>query len=357
MNCLEKGKLLLYLEKELEPEESKQIESHLNLCINCSSTLKAIQQNLRYTRAQMQDLTYDIPQIPIQGQQTVWLNIKRLLYGRKREVNLMKIKKTVVAAALILSLILVGSVPSVQTAAANFLKVFRVQNVQTLVVNPDELVQIENALKNGNSDLDIDNFGSVKCEGKSENISLGYDKLDSVGFSVKLPDGIDPQTGDYSFCQTPVMQITPDVPKINQIITSLGSNYLLPESLDGQTFSLKTGASLVATYQDFRVIQGPAPELEVPENVSVADVAEALTALPIWPENIKRQLAAVNDWEHTVLIPGQDVQNATVNHQNAVLINDNNYPSIIWQEDGKIYSIEDLSGHNLNLIKLAESLR
>jgi hypothetical protein len=44
------------------------------------------------------------------------------------------------------------------------------------------------------------------------------------------------------------------------------------------------------------------PVVEVPTGVNVKKVAQAMVALPIWPDNIRTQLESVGDWEHTLLI-------------------------------------------------------
>jgi hypothetical protein len=46
----------------------------------------------------------------------------------------MKTKKFAIAAALVLALTAIGSMPAIQTAAANLLQIFRVEQVDTLTM-------------------------------------------------------------------------------------------------------------------------------------------------------------------------------------------------------------------------------
>jgi hypothetical protein len=341
------------LEKELATEENLEIKNHLDSCSDCSLKLKNIQRTLEFTCHHMQHLNNSAYKTELQGQDQVWNNLHKQVFKNKKEVNLMKIRKIAIAAAVVLALVMVGSIPTVQTAAANLLKVFRVQNIQTLSLGPNDVTPIEQALNKGGANLKLDNFGTIQSEGKQEEVKLDYSELDSLDFSAKLPADIDLKTGEYSLQKLPVIKITPDVDKINQLITSLGSNYLLPQSLDGQTFQIKTGDSLVASYKDYQLIQGPSPEILVPEDIAVTDVAGAMIALPIWPENVRRQLEAISDWENTILIPGENVEKVKVNGQDAVLTNNN----LIWQENGTLFILNSYSNQNIDLTAIAESLR
>lgn len=353
MKCPNEGQLLLYLEEELATEESLQIKYHLNSCSDCSLKLKKVQRTLEFTCQSMQCLNNAAEKSELQGQQQVWNNLGRQMPPKKKEVNLMRIRKMAVAAALVLALVMVGTIPSVQTAAANFLKVFRVQNVQTLSLTPDDMAQIEQALNQGETNLNLENFGTIQSEGTQEETKLDYSELDSLGLAAKLPAAVDLAAGEYSLQKLPVLKITPDVDKINELITSLGSDYLLPPSLDGQTFQVKMGDTLVASYQDFQLIQGPAPEIQAPGDVKVTEIANAMIALPIWPENVRRQLEAVSDWENTILIPGENVEKVKINGQDAVLMDN----SLIWQENGTLFILESHSHQNIDLAAIAESLR
>ncbi|MEN6461256.1 MAG: zf-HC2 domain-containing protein [Syntrophomonas sp.] len=355
MNCPNESQLLLYLEKELATEESLQIKSHLESCRDCSLKLAKVQQTLDFTCRQMHCLTNSMTETNFHGQEQVWNNLRRQMSKNKKEVNLMKIRKMAVAAAVVLALVMVGSIPSVQTAAANFLKVFRVENVQTLTLGPNDMAQIEQALNQGGTNLNLDNFGNIQSEGKPEETRLDYSELGSLGFSIKLPANVDLPTGEYSLQKVPALKITPDVDKINQLITSLGSDCLLPPSLNGQTFQIKMGDSLVASYKDFRLIQCSTPELEVPGDVEAAEVAKSLIALPIWPDNVRRQLESVSDWENTILIPGENLEKVTINGQDAVLMNNNN--QLIWQESGTLFILEGQSNQDIDLVAIAKSLR
>ena len=357
MKCPDQGQLLLYLEKELSPEENISIESHLRICQFCSQGLEDVQQHLTFTTKRMNLLADPGQKITIQSQDEVWNQVNRRLKRIQKGTTIMRFKKMAVAAAIIMALVLVASNPSAQTVAANFLKVFRIQQVDTISITPADIASIEQALQNGDANLNLDKFGKFETLGKGERSSLKYEELTQIGFPVKLPGNLDQEEAAFSLQKAPVVAVTPDIYMVNEFIKALGSDYLLPDSLNGQTLRIKIGECLEINTQDFRLLQVPSPELEVPAGVDVNEVAQAMVALPIWPENIRRQLDAVNDWEHTLLIPGENSEKVKINGQDAVLLKDNNNEALIWQENGILYTLENTSDKELDLAAIAQSLR
>lgn len=357
MDCPNEGQLLLYAEKQLTGDESIRIADHLKTCAYCSQKAEEIKQTLNFASQHL--LPPDQARQAKTGQHIVWQNINRHMNTGKREVLKMKIKKVTIAAAVVLALVMVGSIPSVQSAAANFLQIFRVQKVDTLTLSPADMEQIEQALRQGTNGqpIDLESFGTIKVDGQQQQTPLSYDQLGSLDFTVKLPGSADPAQGEYSLQTIPDVEITPNVSKVNALIQALGSDKLLPETLDGKTFRLKMGKCLVASYGDFRLVQGPSPELEAPGDANVSDIAQAMIALPIWPDNVKKQLEMVTDWQHTLLIPGQNNEKVKVQGQDAVLIKDGSTPVLVWQDNGLVYSLEGCSGKNLDLVEIADNLR
>lgn len=358
MRCPDQGQLLLYLEKVLSPEESAYIEDHLMTCPMCSRALEEVEQSLIFTQTRMKVLAGSGQDMPLHGQEESWQHIASQMKKQQKGAFFMRFKKMAVAAAIIMALILVASNPAAQTVAANFLKVFRVQQVDTISITPNDIASIEQALQKGNESIQLDKFGKFETVGKAEHQSLKYEDLSQLGFSAKLPDNLNQAEAAYFLQKVPEVAFTPDTESVNEFIQALGSDYLLPDSLNGQTLRIKVGDSLEINTKDYRLLQVPAPELEVPAGVEVAEAARAMVALPIWPENIRQQLDAVNDWEHTLLIPGENSEKVNINGQDAVMLKDNQHEVLIWQENGMLYSLENASpDRQVDLISIAQSLR
>lgn len=357
MKCPDEGKLLLYLENQLEHDEHQDTTNHLTSCTVCAARLAALREDVDFAARNLTGLWENQKSAPVTGQQKVWQQIQIHQQFDKRGAHVMKIRKFAIAAALVLSLGVVGSIPAVQTAAANLLQIFRVEQVDTLTMTPGDMQKIEQAITNGEGSFDIKDFGSVKSVGKSGSYKIGSADLAKLEFSVKVPALTDESEAEYSLQKTPVVEIKPNVEKVNELLKSLGSTYKLPAALDGQTCKITMGDALVSTYREYELMQGPAPEVEVPDGVSVKEVARAMVALPIWPDNIRTQLESVGDWEHTLLIPAENAKKVNINGTTGVLLNNKTYRTLIWQGNGMLYTLQSQSKNETDLIAIAESLR
>lgn len=357
MICPDEGRLLLYLEGELNPAENQAIMTHLASCSDCLHRLNQVEANLFFSQRKLAGLNQISDLAQPQGQSKVWGNITSHSLKQRRERNRMRIKKTATAAVIVLCIGIMGAIPSVRTAAANFLQVFRVQEVDTLTIGPSDMRQIESALYQGNGRLDLESFGTIESKGENEERTLQADELKQLAFQVKLPAEMD-NGAEYRLQKTPVIEIRPKVDNVNKFLTTLGSDYKLPKALDGQLFRVKLGDALIVSNADMMLYQAPSPQIEVPSGVSVKEVAQAMVSLPIWPENVRRQLEAVNDWEHTLLIPADEqAQKVKVNGSNGVMMNGSDQKMLIWQEQGILYMLENTSDKQLDLLTIAESLR
>lgn len=358
MICPDAGRLLLYLEGELSPDENQAMMTHLTSCSRCLHRLNQVENSLLFTRQNLACLTEVSKQADPSGKTKVWEYVKSHSLNQRKESIRMKIKKIAIAAVIVLSVGILGSTPSVQTVAANFLQVFRVQNIDTLTIGPNDMAQIENALCQGNQSLDMEKFGSIKSVGENEERSLAADELNNLAFQVKLPVLMEGIEAEYNLQKMPTVEVRPKVENVNKFLATLGSEYKLPMALDGQLCRITLGDSLTVQYPDLLLYQGPSPQIEVPDGVRVEEVARAMVALPIWPDNIRRQLEAVNDWEHTLLIPSSEqAQKVKINGNNGVLLNEAKQRALIWQDNGILYLLQDQSAQQLDLVKIAESLR
>lgn len=353
MRCPDEGQLLLYLEEELDAEMSREIEEHLSSCPSCLERLQALKTALAFSNEKVKPLYEESLAAEIYGQERVWKKIKNISEVRKKEGRLMKIRKIAVAAAIVLSLGVVGSIPAVQTAAANLLQVFRVEKVDTIAL---DINQVEQSLVQGDKTIDIEKFGKIEAVGTGDYTNLNEEDLAGLDFKVKLPADAGDNQRTYSLQKSPTIEITPDVKYVNRLLKELDSQYLLPEAMDKQIFRIKIGDALEIDDTDYSLIQCLSPEVEVPEGVNVNEVTRAIVNLSIWPEDVKRQLQAV-DLEHTLLIPDRNAQKVKVNGKNAVLLADQRDKTLIWQDDGMLYILQDYSNGEINLTEIAESLR
>ena len=97
------------------------------------------------------------------------------------------------------------------------------------------------------------------------------------------------------------------------------------------------------------------PELVVPDGVDAAQLRDVLVNLPFLPENVRTQLAAVKDWQSTLIIPSVDgtAHDITIDGTPAVLVSPKSAArdlrakmgplpdsaTVIWNQDGVIRAV------------------
>ena len=357
MKCRDEGRLLLYLDKELAAQEMQEIEAHLASCPQCARCLQELEKELGLIADKLGTLRKEAAQLEVSGESRVWDAVKRGLKFRRKGIDFMKIRKMAVAAVLLVALGLVVSVPSLRMTAANWLQVFRAEKVDTLVLSPQDINEIENAITQGNGKIDIDNFGKMLTIGEYEFEKITPEQFNKLTFTPRLPQELNNDQAEFTVENCPAMQFSPDVKNLNQLLTSMGGTCLLPKELQGQSFTVKMGEMLSTQCQDYRLMQGPASQVEVPAGVDVKEVINAMLSLPIWPDNVKQQLVSI-DWEHSLVIPGdRNAKKVRVNGASGVLMGDPSSRCLIWQDNGILFILEDLSQGNVNLLDLANSLR
>lgn len=357
MKCMEDGKILLFLDDQLDPLEKEKAASHLAECPSCSQRLQTIKGNFNFAQEKMVPLYADSQTDAVRGEETTWSYLKERNRIRKREGNTMKFKKFITAAAVVLVLGAAFSIPSVQSAAAGLLQSFRMEKVNAVTITPQDMEQIQAAIMQGDGSFDIETFGEISVVGENSFQNLSREELADLSFVPLLPEELSEDTS-FTLDKTGMVEITPRVEEVNRLLQAMGSNYTLPQAMDGQTSRVIIGDMLTIWTDEYRLKECESPVIEVPEGVDISEVARALVELPIWPEDVQRQLEAVNDWEHTLLLPlYEDSQKVTVSGQDAILMNRDQYASLIWQQDGILFFLESDSPEKVDLTAVAQSLR
>lgn len=357
MGCPDQGTLLLYMDKVLTEQEMRESEQHIKTCPECRCLIQELQRDLEYARKVIEPWQNQAELVPVPESEQVWDRINKQALLRKRGNRYMKVKKWAVACALILALGTVIAVPSFRAAAGNLLQVFRVDKVESISLSQDDINQINKALKNGDPNIDLKNYGKIECKGQQSTSPLNAEQVKKLSFTVKLPAGAWDGQNKLYLEKSPEMQITPRVEKINQLLTSLGSTELISASLDGQTFTVKMNDMVTLKTPGYILTQGPAPAVNAPDGVDVNRLVQAMLAIPIWPENVKQQMQAIGDWQHTLVVPGEDTKKVDINGVQGVLTQMEGKTGLVWQDHGILYFLMDQPGSSVDLLQVARSMR
>lgn len=389
MECLDQGGWQSFLDGELSAGESAGLKEHLDHCPACRTVVEGLTQLNQWSDSHLEiyhsaletvltstdakNIIYDPKLAPI----------KQKFKGGLFMNN--KLKKWIGAA--VAGLLLVGTLtlPPVRQGAADILSLFRVQKIQAVQITPDQLKQMAQAIQSKAGHIDLKQFGQVQIAQQpvEKKLTLAEAKT-LLPFTLKQPTFLPSGTAvpeKVSVLQAGKAQFNLNVDQVNALLKSLGSTTLLPETLKGKQFTINipsgvqmafnqkdnnsTGRGFMGGVQvrsagknEFSISQFASPEVIVPSGVDPAVLRAALLDLPILPSDLRNQLASIQDWKNTMVIPtsGNQGETVNINGNQGVFSNNNNYSTLIWVDQGVIYQI----GGNLDretALNIAKSLK
>ncbi|WP_077622588.1 DUF4367 domain-containing protein [Sediminibacillus massiliensis] len=251
-----------------------------------------------------------------------------------------------VAAAAIFSSL---AIPQVQVGANQLLSLFRVDQFEMVKLTQNDISEIENWVsQNEAGAIDLKGIGKLEMsEAAGEPKSFGtIESAEKAGYTVPELDEFDVEGVNVIPAST--ITFTLNVEKANQLLTQLGSKHQFDALLDGKPFSVSTFDVLEAVYmlkdQQISYRHTKSPELKVPKGVSVDELRATLLSLPFIPENVKTQLAGIEDIGTTLPIPYVETEQSKVSEvhvgeaQGLVMESEQN-SSLVWQENGDIHML------------------
>lgn len=257
------------------------------------------------------------------------------------------------------------STPWGQKVAAEAMQTFYVQHLTP--INRNDLQTLQNALGyggGGNKNFNLQQYGNVKVDSPQSNVSqpMTLAQIEqATGYSIPtLPgtSGVSGATGgssghaanpgvSYSYSPAETVTLQLHVNAINQLIQQLGGTATFPSSADNVPIVL-TLPSQVTEYSSIgsnnqyeNLMMLRIPSVQVPGDVDLNQVRQAMVSLPFMPSDIVSALNA-QDWNSTLYVPQTgNGHMATVNGQNVIVSSSGNQTSAMWITNGYFY---DLSG-------------
>jgi hypothetical protein len=364
MMCYNTGSLQAYLDGEITENEKSKMEEHLLTCSQCCEKFEQLKENQVFASGMLAGYMSSLGRGEVdtgaawnrfKGEYKLRQKAKKYKGYTKEGVLTMlsRYRVAATAAVMVLALAFSFSFGAVRTAASELLTIFRVEKVQTISITPEDMTSIEKAMREGTGAVDVDNFGKFEFNGNQETEKATMDAAErAVDFPIKLPAGLTGYSGPEIYLNAGgTMTLTLDTVNINKMIQSFGSDKLLPDDLNGKTFTVNIPAQVTAKYKGLEnntiiVGQSRSPELIAPGS-DVMAIRDALLALPFLPDNLRSQLASIDDWQHTIIVPNVDgsSREVKVNGAEGVFISQpegsetDDISCLIWQKDGVVYAV------------------
>ncbi|ADQ46004.1 hypothetical protein Calkro_1142 [Caldicellulosiruptor kronotskyensis 2002] len=319
--CYSEGKLQELIDGVLSKEESLQIKKHLLVCRKCRKLYNELKETDEFVSTKMQKIHN--------------LSANNKKGGLLGMLN--KNRKIILAAALALVFLVSIIFTPFGKALSDALKIFRASSIEPVAITISDLQEIESKLQqiNANSTIDLKQFGKIDFK-SSENNSIYVESLNSTEFesakNIFKKYNINPDEIAYLWQKENIksmminenpnieLKFKLDIDKVNQLLKSLGSKTLLPQTLDQKEFVLTMEGALNLMFYPVKnseeskkgtVYMIPSleigivktPKLTTPVELDEVKIYETIANLPFVPNNIRSQLLSIKDPLSTLPVP------------------------------------------------------
>lgn len=388
MSCsLEQSTIQAYLDGELSREERKEMALHLQRCPGCREELENMKRLDEWLKTALEEsLQLNTGDKTSPDTQAAWETFQARLAAapapysggnapetlefphpnpqlspdlpkgllKKGRWLTMKItpKRWIAGGVAAAVLACALFIPQVRVVASDMLGLLRIDKLQTVKLTPEDIEQIKanmSALHNG--EIDLKGMGHMSVAGQPEPAvftsseaarQAGVTVPELTGYTMLRAGKQDPFSAD--------MQI--DVAQFEAFAQQLGTSVTLDPKLNKESIFISFGQSSFIEYSPesnpqarLHYAVSASPQLKVPEGIDVDQVRGALLMTPLLPENVRQQLANIQDWESTLPIPyveGQDYsEDVKVQGNPGVFIAyaGGEHAVLIWQKDGIMHML------------------
>ncbi|TCP52743.1 anti-sigma factor RsiW [Tumebacillus sp. BK434] len=365
--CPQEERIQSYLDGELSRDERKELARHLDHCALCTQTLHELKRLAAWSDEALQESLSPLPLAAEIDVEAAWEKFQARLAAPAKTMEApqahppqpkrswftmakkyQKWAAGTVAAAVVLSVL---TIPQVQAAAGDLLSIFRVNKIESVKINSEELRSIEQLFYGTEGgEKTIKGLGTFTAEQPQESQSFeSPESMKAAGFPVvPAPQGYAMNAGSFHPAYTVQMEL--DTVKANKMLQQIGAGVQFDNKLDGKKFSLTLPEttsyhfSKEQSYFSYQVIG--ALQLDVPADVDVEELRRTILASPLIPSGVSKQLASIKDWKSTLPIPlieGQDkVEDVTVAGHKGLFIQAHygDGGTLVWEKDGKIHMLE-----------------
>lgn len=314
------------------------------------------------------------------------------LYGRLNEVEPAKradlltmhwrLALTGMAAmAIVASLVLS---PMARATAESFLNLFRVKRITAIAIDPARIQQLrEQGITNADiealiGDAMVEDAEQAKLHAEPRLVADVNEASPLAGFTARLPDaaafGLMPPQIYVQDAQT--VRFRGNLARLNSFMQLLSiTDVTLPAQLDGAVVTVTKPAAVMVKYgNELTLIQSRSPEMELPDDVNLAQLGEiGLRVAGLSPDEARR-IAQSTDWNSTLVMPiptdAASFREVTLNNGASALLvttggtgamsmrgpqGQRQRTTLVWTEGDMVYALS--GGFTGDVVNVANSMR
>ncbi len=359
------GDLRAYADRELSEADLDWITGHLATCAGCQQQADELRQRALWVQNRLARVD---PAGPVLSARAARARLASYPIQAK-ERRLMRTLPFVrsyrppwsglaVAAMLLIVLLF----PPVRALATDFLGLFRIQRIEVVEVDTDDLGLPENMASVARFERMLSDNIQIETQGEAANAPGAAAASDLAGFAVRLPTA---GVGEQRIRVEPGAQVTLtiDLPQARALLRQLGQEEAaLPDSLDGQQVIVDIPQAVTASYGScrgsedqplpsdpcVRLIQLPSPTVAAPTGLDMTQMGALLLQILGMSEEEATRFSQRVDWSTTLVVPlpsmHADYREVEVDGVPGTLIEqqvevDAPRYVLLWVRDGIVYGL------------------
>lgn len=283
-------------------------------------------------------------------------------------------RHALVAAAAVMVVGVLLSVPGVRASVAQFVSLFRVINVVAVPVDSSRIDRLEaEQLEIGA--LIGEHVQVVQDPGAPVHVASLADAAAAAGMALATPQWLPDNTQiiEMAVIGERVVRVTADSQRLQQVMDALGINDLtVPAGLDGHVVNVRVPPVVMIRYDHqngngrrSRLFQARTPQLTLPAGIDVRALGEiGLRIVGLAPAEA-RQFAEAIDWHTTLVVPvppnASSFQQVDVGGHRGVLIqhqprDQSPTSTIVWSTPERVFALVSIQ-HVAEAMAMATSVR
>jgi hypothetical protein len=279
--------------------------------------------------------------------------------------------RALLAAAAVVAVAVLVSVPTVRASVAKFVSLFHVVNFVAVPVDSSRV----DRLKAENLEIGTligEHVEVVLDPGPPISVPSFTDAAAVAGMTLAVPQWLprNTQVLETSVMGERVVRVTADGQRLQQVMDALGINDLtVPAGLDGQIVNVRVPPVVMIRYEHgnrrTRLFQARTPQLTLPNSINVQALGEiGLRILGLAPAEAK-QFAQALDWNSTLVVPvppnASSFRQVNINGHLGVHIqhqprNQSPTHTVVWSTSDRVFALVSIQNVD-QVMAMANSVR
>lgn len=281
-------------------------------------------------------------------------------------------RRALLAAAAVILVAVLVSVPGVRASVAQFVSLFRVINVVAVPVDSSRIDRLKA------EQLEIgallgEHVQVVQDPGAPVNVASFADAAAAAGMALATPQWLPANTlvMETAVLGERVVRVTADSQRLQQVMDALGIDDLtVPAGLDGHVVNFRVPPVVMIRYDHqngrrSRLFQARTPQLTLPNSIDVRALGEIGLRIVGLPAAEAKQFADAIDWHTTLVVPvppnASSFQQVDIGGHRGVLIqhqprNQSPTSTIVWSTPERVFALVSIQ-HVAEAMAMATSVR